>query len=185
MNTLVISDIHGSTESCKKALSYIKTFDCKRIFLLGDILYNGFCNPIKRHNSSGIIELLNNIKDKIVAVRGNCDSEIDLDILDFNCETNLQLNENGLRIFLSHGHMYDPYFIDKRTADVYFYGHTHIFAAMRNPNGVFCLNPGSISLPRNQNPPTFGIYSANSNVYKFSIYNLNTGEKLAHTEIFA
>ena len=187
MRTLVLSDIHGSAFACKMALSYLDKLKCDRIFLLGDLLYHGPRNPLPGgHDPQGVVDLLSPLKDKITAVRGNCDAEVDQMVLGFPCLADFaEIEEGGLKLFLSHGHLYDPYLFSHYKADVYFSGHTHIFTAEKNADGVYCLNPGSTSLPKGGNPPTFGIYESASSgrAARFSVHHLETGSELAAIEI--
>ncbi len=184
MRTLVLSDIHGSAYACEKALSYLGKFGCERIFLLGDLLYHGPRNPLPGgHDPQGVIALLNAQKGIVTAVRGNCDAEVDQTMLEFPCMGDYaELEEYGLRLFLSHGHLYDPYLFSHYRADVYFSGHTHIYTAEKNADGVYCLNPGSTSLPKGGNPPTFAIFE-NGAGPRFSIHHLESGKELAAIEI--
>jgi len=187
MRTLVLSDIHGSAFACKMALSYLDKLKCDRIFLLGDLLYHGPRNPLPGgHDPQGVVELLSPLKEKITAVRGNCDAEVDQMVLGFPCLADFaEIEEGGLKLFLSHGHLYDPYLFSHYKADVYFSGHTHIFTAETNVDGVYCLNPGSTSLPKGGNPPTFGLYESATpgRAARFSIHHLETGSELAAIEI--
>ena len=191
MRTLVLSDIHGSAFACKMALSYLDKLKCDRIFLLGDLLYHGPRNPLPGgHDPQGVVDLLSPLKEKITAVRGNCDAEVDQMVLGFPCLADYaEFEENGLRLFLSHGHLYDPYLFSHYKADVYFSGHTHIFTAEKNADGVYCLNPGSTSLPKGGNPPTFGLYEtfgsgkSGATPPRFSVHHLETGKELTAVEI--
>jgi len=186
MRTLVLSDIHGSAYACKMALSYLEKFGCERIFLLGDLLYHGPRNPLPGgHDPQGVVALLSPLKDKITAVRGNCDAEVDQMVLGFPCLADYaEFEENGVRLFMSHGHLYDPYLFSHYKADAYFSGHTHIFTAEKNADGVYCLNPGSTSLPKGGNPPTVGLYDDDGkNPPRFSVHHLESGKELAAIEI--
>lgn len=189
MRTLVLSDIHGSAFACKMALSYLDKLKCDRIFLLGDLLYHGPRNPLPGgHDPQGVVELLSPLKEKITAVRGNCDAEVDQMVLGFPCLADYaEIEEGGLKLFLSHGHLYDPYLFSHYKADVYFSGHTHIFTAEKNADGVYCLNPGSTSLPKGGNPPTFGIYETfgegSTTPPRFSVHHLETDKELAAVKI--
>lgn len=185
MHTLVLSDIHGSALACGKALAYFDSLKCERLFLLGDLMYHGPRNPLPGgHDPAGVAELLNNYKDKVVAVRGNCDAEVDQMLLQFPCMGDFkELEENGIRLFLSHGHLYDPYTFSHYKAEVYFSGHTHIFTACKNRDGVYCLNPGSTSLPKGGNPATFGLLESDSSSCKFSVHELDTGKELVCVDI--
>ena len=105
MRTLVLSDIHGSAFACKMALSYLDKLKCDRIFLLGDLLYHGPRNPLPGgHDPQGVVDLLSPLKDKITAVRGNCDAEVDQMVLGFPCLADfaeIEENERQERIRLS------------------------------------------------------------------------------------
>ena len=87
MRALILSDIHGSSLAARQALTFFEKFNCDKIFLLGDTLYHGPRNPLPAgHGPMGVVEALAPYKDHIVAVRGNCDAEIDLMMLDFPIE---------------------------------------------------------------------------------------------------
>jgi predicted phosphodiesterase len=47
------------------------------------------------------------------------------------------------------------------------------------------LNPGSTSLPKGGNPPTFGIYESATpgRAARFSVHHLESGKELAAVEI--
>lgn len=180
MRALVLSDIHGSAYACQKALSYWDTLHCERLFLLGDLLYHGPRNPLPGgHDPQGVVALLKPLKDMITAVRGNCDAEVDQMVLDFPCMGDFaEIYDENIRLFLSHGHLYDPLFFSHYKAEAYFSGHTHIFTAAQNRDGVYCLNPGSISLPKGGNPPTFGFYQSENGKRRFSVIHLETGDEI-------
>ena len=181
MRALVISDIHGSSQATEKALNYFEKLHCQSIFLLGDLLYHGPRTPLPGgHDPAGVAKLLNSFKDKIVAVRGNCDAEVDQMMLEFPClSDSSMIYDNEMRLFMSHGHLFPPEFFLHYKAEAYFSGHTHIFTATQNQDGVYLLNPGSISLPKGGNPPTFGFYESG----KFQVLHLDTGKVLAQIEL--
>lgn len=161
------------------------------------------------HGPMGVVEALTPYKDKIIAARGNCDADVDLMMLDFPIENEYALvedtivnaagnaSENGassrtIRLFLSHGHIFmpecfpanalsqlEPGDTNDRPINAYLYGHTHIYQLQKNFKGVLMVNPGSTSLPKGGNPPTFGFYDNG----KFSIHHLETGEELASTTL--
>ena len=84
MRALILSDIHGSALAARQALSFFEKFNCDKIFLLGDTLYHGPRNPLPAgHGPMQVVEALAPYKDRIVAVRGNCDADVDLMMLDF------------------------------------------------------------------------------------------------------
>ncbi|MDQ0359364.1 phosphodiesterase [Breznakia pachnodae] len=160
MKYLIASDIHGSAYYAKKVTDAFKEYECDYLLLLGDILYHGPRNPLpKDYNPKIVIELLNEMKDKIIACRGNCDSEVDQMVLQFPItNTSQTLIEEDYRIFLSHGHVYHPDHLPEgiRPGDVFMFGHIHI-PVMEEKTGVHIINPGSVSLPKENNPHTFGV----------------------------
>ena len=209
MRALILSDIHGSALAARQALSFFEKFNCDKIFLLGDTLYHGPRNPLPAgHGPMGVVEALTPYKERIVAVRGNCDAEIDLMMLNFPIENEYKVVEDcGFYLFLSHGHIFVPECFPKNALesiestglattdkrpdspkpqiDIYFYGHTHIWKLEKNFRDVLLVNPGSTSLPKGGNPPTFGFYEstpANGNEpahAKLSIHKLEDGTEIA------
>lgn len=166
MKLLVISDIHGSLFYLKKILNIFEKNSYDKILILGDELYHGPRNPLpKEYNPKEAAELLNRYKNKIIAVRGNCDSEVDQMVLDFpiTADYNMILWENK-KIFMTHGHIYN---IDNslllENGDILIYGHFHIPMIQRKEGKIF-LNPGSISLPKENNSNSFGVFE-NGNFY--------------------
>lgn len=110
MKALIISDIHGSASATKKALSYFSSLECDYLFLLGDLLYHGPRNSLPLgHNTMNVVDQLNPLAQKIIAVRGNCDSEMDQDLLAFSCMADYtQVLDQSYRLFLTHGHLWEP-----------------------------------------------------------------------------
>jgi phosphoesterase, MJ0936 family len=159
MKLFFISDIHGSLYFLNKALERFKAEEASHIVILGDELYHGARNPLTRdYNPKAVAETLNTYAAKIIAVRGNCDSEVDEMVLKFPMTSTYSsiLFENK-RLFLTHGHIFN----DKKlpplsSGDVFFFGHTHIPVAKKE-NGITIINPGSISLPKEGNPNTYGV----------------------------
>ena len=126
MKYLVISDIHGSAEAANIAIEAYKLHHCDYILCLGDILYHGPRNDLpSSYAPKQVISLLNPLKDKIIAVRGNCDAEVDEMISEFGFENNIVLNENGRKIFFTHGHKYNIEKLPKEEFDIMMYGHFH------------------------------------------------------------
>ncbi|AJA48580.1 phosphoesterase, MJ0936 family [Clostridium pasteurianum DSM 525 = ATCC 6013] len=160
MNKLFfISDIHGSLYYLKKILEIYESEKADYIIILGDELYHGPRNPLpKDYNPKEVSQILNTYKDKIIAVRGNCDSEVDQMVLEYPVmDTYSIFLYNNRRLFLTHGHVYNrdklPYL---NSGDAIIYGHTHIPLAEKQ-NDIFVINPGSISMPKEGNPNSYGI----------------------------
>ena len=84
MKLLIASDIHGDINSADFVLSTFKNEGCDRLLLLGDLLYFGPRNTLtESYDPQSVIKLLNDNKNIIMAVRGNCDCEVDQMVLDF------------------------------------------------------------------------------------------------------
>ena len=78
------SDIHGSAYWCRQLLSQAEKQDADKIVLLGDLLYHGPRNPLpQEYAPMDVAEMLSNVKEKLLCVRGNCDSEVDQMVLPF------------------------------------------------------------------------------------------------------
>ena len=212
MRALILSDIHGSALAARQALTFFEKFNCDKIFLLGDTLYHGPRNPLPAgHGPMQVVEALTPYKDRIIAVRGNCDADVDLMMLDFPIENEYKVVEDcGFHLFLSHGHIFMPECFPRNALesiestgasqvevnsakkpliDVYLYGHTHIWKLEQNFRDVVNANPGSTSLPKGGNPPTFGFYEstpANGNEpahIRLSIHKLDDGSEVKSYEL--
>ena len=158
MKYLLVSDIHGSLPRLNKALEFYREQHCDMMLLGGDILNYGPRNSIPEGiDAQGIVKVLNSMANDIVAVRGNCDAEVDQMLLDFPMMSDYTLLvDNGRHIFLTHGHVYHKDHLPKGRFDAVIYGHTHLWQLDREDDTVIC-NTGSITFPKNGNPPTLGI----------------------------
>ncbi|MCB2294172.1 phosphodiesterase [Clostridium algoriphilum] len=163
MKLFFISDIHGSLYYLKKTLEFYKEEKANYIVLLGDALYHGPRNPLPRdYNPQEVANLLNEYKKKIIAVRGNCDSEVDQMLIEYPMMAEYStILYNDRRLFITHGHIYNEKNLPKLSEnDVLIYGHTHIPVAKKY-NNIYVLNPGSISLPRDNIPNSYAILQDN------------------------
>lgn len=173
MKIFFVSDIHGSIYYAKKAIEKFQEENADYIVILGDELYHGARNPLPiEYNPKEVAELLNEFSDKIIAVRGNCDSEVDEMVIKFPMmATYSMVLYEGRRLFLTHGHIYNENNLPKlRDGDVFIYGHTHIPKAEKNEN-IFIINPGSITFPKEDNLNSYGILE--ENVFKIKDLNGN------------
>ena len=150
MKLLIASDIHGSAYWCERLLELAEKEQPDKLVLLGDILYHGPRNDLPREYApKRVIPMLTQWADKILCVRGNCEAEVDQMVLPFPCMAQYsQLFADGCTFFLTHGHHNNPDNLPPLAAgDVFLFGHTHVkMDEMRN--GVHCLNPGSVSIPK-------------------------------------
>ncbi|WP_058484869.1 phosphodiesterase [Defluviitalea phaphyphila] len=159
MKLFFMSDIHGSAYYAKKGLELFKKENADYIIILGDELYHGPRNPLpKDYNPKEVINLFNEFSDKIIAIRGNCDGEVDDMVLNYPImSTYSTILYDKKRLFLTHGHIYNEDNLPSLSkGDVFIYGHIHIPIAKKEGD-IFIINPGSISLPKENNPNSYGI----------------------------
>lgn len=160
MKYMFASDIHGSAYYCRKMLEAYKEEGAVRLILLGDLLYHGPRNDLpKEYAPKEVIRLLNEKKDQIYNVRGNCDAEVDQMVLDFPVLADYALFElDGRTFYASHGHIYNEEHLPPlREGDIFIHGHTHVLRAEKKEHYTI-LNPGSVSIPKEGNPPTYAVY---------------------------
>ncbi|MBQ8688775.1 MAG: phosphodiesterase [Clostridia bacterium] len=162
MKILICSDIHGDLDSCKKALEAFKKEGADKLLLLGDILYHGPRNDLPpTYAPKGVIPLLNEHKNDIIAVRGNCDAEVDQMVLDFPIMQDFAVLElDGLSVLATHGHKFNvscPPPLKK--GEIMLHGHTHIVKIEEFGDENFCINPGSVSIPKEATPRSYIVYS--------------------------
>ncbi len=157
MKYLIVSDIHGSLPALSKVLEFFDAGHYDMLITLGDLLNYGPRNGIPEGlDAMGIVERLNERADRIVAVRGNCDSEVDQMLLSFPCMSDYAvLVSGGRRIFLTHGHRFNEENLPPMGTDVFFYGHTHLWKLERDDRGIVICNTGSVTFPKGGNIPTF------------------------------
>ncbi|MFV0379591.1 MAG: phosphodiesterase [Anaerorhabdus sp.] len=174
MKYLVVGDIHGSLNAAKKIEALMRTKQYDACLILGDILYHGPRNPIlDDYNPKQVIEILNSFKSEIIAVRGNCDSEVDQMVLNFPIlSSSNQFYLNNHKVLLMHGHLNDfEYRSILKQNDIVITGHTHLYEACII-DGIYHFNAGSLSLPKNGNVATYAELTFDS--YKIKDYSDNT-----------
>lgn len=150
MKLVIASDIHGSAYWCSRLCELVETEQPDKLILLGDLLYHGPRNDLPRdYAPKQVIPMLSKYKDIIIAVRGNCEAEVDQMVLPFPCMADFsQLYADGLTLYLTHGHHHNPDCLPPLAeGSVFLSGHTHVkLDEMRG--SVRCLNPGSVSIPK-------------------------------------
>lgn len=150
MKWFIASDIHGSEYYCTKMIEAFKIENADKILLLGDILYHGPRNDLpKDYNPKSVIKILNDLKDKILCVRGNCDTDVDQMVLDFPILADYGIICDGEKvIYATHGHIYNENNLPPlQKGDILLHGHTHV---PKNTEHEFYtyINPGSVSIPK-------------------------------------
>ena len=160
MRIVFFSDIHGAAETVMQLFAHADRLDAGRLVLLGDVLYRGPRNGVHGgYDSPRVAALLNSRRDDIIAVRGNCDSEEDQQLLDFPIMADYaELVASEQCFFLTHGHRwnrFNPPPVPDGT--ILAHGHTHI-PEIAPANGITIFNPGSITLPKGGFPRSFGFF---------------------------
>ncbi|MDO4649496.1 MAG: phosphodiesterase [Eubacteriales bacterium] len=153
------SDLHGSAYYCRKMLEAYKEEKAERLIMLGDLLYHGPRNDLpKEYAPKEVIKMLNDHKDEIYTVRGNCEASVDQMVLDFPVLADYALLVlNDLTFFATHGDVFHEKNLPPlKKGDILVHGHTHVLRA-EDKGDYYLLNPGSVSIPKEGNPSTYGI----------------------------
>lgn len=160
MKYLIVSDIHGALPTLEMVLDFYRKEKCDMLCILGDILNYGPRNRIPEGiDAKGIAERLNSMADEIIAVRGNCDAEVDQMLLDFPIMADYALLvDEGKKLFFTHGHIYNENNMPPCRHDVFVYGHTHLWKLCRDNGGQVICNTGSVTFPKEDREPTFALY---------------------------
>ncbi len=160
MKWFIASDIHGSYYYCKKLIERFKVERADKILLLGDVLYHGPRNDLPReYNPKAVIEILNELKNDILCVRGNCDSEVDQMVLNFPILADYCVitHENKI-IYATHGHKFNTDNLPPlNKGDILLHGHTHVPVCQEYDNFTY-INPGSVSIPKNNSLNAYMIF---------------------------
>ena len=159
MKYMFASDIHGSAYYCRKMLEAFEAEGASRLFLLGDLLYHGPRNDLpKEYAPKQVIAMLNEKKQYLTNVRGNCDAEVDQMVLEFPVLADYALILYGERnLYATHGHIYNENNLPPlKNGDILIHGHTHVLKAEKREDYTL-LNPGSVSIPKEGNPPSYAI----------------------------
>ncbi len=150
MKWMIASDIHGSAFYCEKLLAAFAEEKAEKLLLLGDLLYHGPRNDLPNlYNAKEVIRLLNEKKENILCVRGNCDAEVDQMVLEFPIMSDYAvICDEGYTIFATHGHLSgenNPPMLKNK--EVLLCGHTHVPKCAEH-EGFIYMNPGSVSIPK-------------------------------------
>ncbi len=160
MKLLFASDIHGSELYLSRLIERYKEEGADKLILLGDLLYHGPRNNLPEgYNPKAVFKILNELKKDILAVRGNCEAEVDQMVLEFPVLADYAtLFVDGKEIMLTHGSTFNPQSpLPLSSGSIVMYGHTHI-PSKTVVDGVYYLNVGSISLPKNNSPRSYVVY---------------------------
>ena len=169
MKWMIASDLHGSAYYCRKMLEAFEREGADRLFLLGDLLYHGPRNDLPREYApKEVIPLLNGKKEKLLCVRGTCDAEVDQMVLEFPVMADYAVLPVGQRlIYATHGHIYHVKNLPPLApGDVLLHGHTHVPAWTEFGQGNLYLNPGSVSIPKENSPHSYMTLEGNTMQWK-------------------
>ncbi len=169
MKWMIASDLHGSAYYCRKMLEAFEREEADRLFLLGDLLYHGPRNDLPREYApKEVIPLLNGKREKLLCVRGNCDAEVDQMVLEFPVLADYAVLPVGRRlIYATHGHIYHVKNLPPLApGDVLLHGHTHVPAWTEFGQGNLYLNPGSVSIPKENSPHSYMTLEGNTMQWK-------------------
>ncbi len=181
MKFLICSDIHGSAYYCDLLLRAIKKDKADKILVLGDILYHGPRNDLPRdYAPKKVIEMLNPLKDKLLCVRGNCDTEVDQMVLNFPILADYAIISVGKRlIYATHGHKFNQDNLPPMAKnDILLNGHTHVSKCTEYDDYIY-MNTGSVSIPKENTPHSYMLLEENKFIWK----NLETGKVYKEYEI--
>lgn len=161
---MIASDIHGSAYYCRLLKERMEEEQPQKLILLGDLLYHGARNPLpKEYSTLTVAEILNSIQDRLVCVRGNCDSEVDEMVLSFPIDAKfcmLPLEERTL--FFTHGHHVPA---KLKRGDVLFNGHFHVPAFEERDDYTY-VNCGSVSIPKENSPHSYLVLDGRTLLWK-------------------
>ena len=169
MKWMIASDLHGSAYYCRKMLEAFEREGADRLFLLGDLLYHGPRNDLPReYVPKEVIPLLNGKREKLLCVRGNCDAEVDQMVLEFPVLADYAVLPVGQRlIYATHGHIYHVKNLPPLApGDVLLHGHTHVPAWTEFGQENLYLNPGSVSIPKENSPHSYMTLEGNTMQWK-------------------
>ena len=168
MKWMIASDIHGSAYYCRELLEAYDKEKADRLLLLGDILYHGPRNDLpKNYNPKEVIALLNQHKQDILCVRGNCDTEVDQMVLEFPVLADYCViaDEKNV-IYATHGHHFNECNLPPlQKGDILLNGHTHVPKCMEHQDYIY-MNPGSVSIPKEESWHGYMIYENGKFIWK-------------------
>lgn len=182
MRMLVASDLHGSLPALEFLVNRARELEPDLLLLLGDLVYHGPRNPLPEgYNTSALLQasaMLDALPCSILAVLGNCDAEVDLSLLPFRVSQDAWLRVDNCDIYACHGHRIpeNPPIPGLKPGMAVLRGHTHVPRA-ESAGGIHFWNPGSLSLPKEGFPPSYGIYESGV----FRVFSIDGRELFSST----
>ena len=182
MRMLIASDLHGSLDSLRFLLDRTCALLPDKLVLLGDFVYHGPRNPLPQgYDTRSVLKTLPELTSlpcPVVAVKGNCDAEVDLGLLPFPVTEQAWISADGLNIFVSHGHRLPEYppCPGFAAGTVLLRGHSHVPRG-ETLDGLHFWNPGSLSLPKQGSVRSYGLYEDGM----FRVLDMRDNEVLRHS----
>ena len=173
MKLFIASDIHGSEYYCDLMIKSFEAEKADKLLLLGDIIYHGPRNDLPtNYNPKAVIEILNKYSDKILCVRGNCDTEVDQMVLKFPVLADYcVIFDSEKTIYATHGHIYNEANLPPIcNGDILLHGHTHIPKYINHKTYTY-INPGSVSIPKENSHNGYVIYE--NGIFTWKDFNGN------------
>ena len=165
MKYLIFSDLHGSIESLEIIIEKYHKHNCDKLICLGDVLYHGPRNDLPlNYNPKAVIKLINEYKDNILCIQGNCDAEVDQMVLNFPLIKDYLLDLEGKEVYLCHGHH-----LENINHNIILHGHTHVMG-VKEADGKTYINPGSVTIPK-ENTARGYIILENHNFIFYDIFD--------------
>lgn len=177
MKILFFSDVHGDPSSMELLFERNKELQADKFVFLGDALYHGPRNFLpEEYNCMKTAEYFNTLREKILAVRGNCDADVEQMLFAYPMMSDYALlHTETAQFFLTHGHIWNEKTLPP-VADgtILVHGHTHIPVLKeieKDGKKLTIFNPGSATLPKGGFERSFGFYDGKN----FSLRLLKDG----------
>ena len=161
MKLLFASDLHGSAYYAEKLEELIRNEAPDKTVLLGDLLYHGPRNDLPReYDPKKVTAILNGLKTQVLAVRGNCDAEVDQMVLEFPIMADyMALFLEGRMVFVTHGHLFNEENLPNFNPGDVLHSTAIPTCVLRRTGALdFFLNPGSMALPKGDGVHSYMVY---------------------------
>lgn len=168
MRWMIASDIHGSAKWCRAMLDAFDREGADRLLLLGDLLYHGPRNDLpEEYAPKEVLALLNARRERLMCVRGNCDTEVDQMVLHFPIMADYAVFPAGRHLlYATHGHHFGEDCPPPLcTGDLLLCGHTHVPKCAPH-EGYTYLNPGSVSIPKEWSAHGYMLWENDTFIWK-------------------
>lgn len=170
MKLMIVSDIHGNLKNTQEIIKIFNSNNSDKLIILGDI-YHGYSYS----DDCEIANLLSTITQKLILIKGNCDSSMDEDISPTGMYKEYSIKLDGRIIYFNHGHQ-GICKANFNIGDIYCHGHTHINEII--VDDIIRCCPGSVTLPRAGSKASYMI------IDDFGIYIYDFGSTIINKYLF-